>query len=259
MVIDCQTNLTGRLSALELAEFNDAVGNADAYFLLASPETAAMDDANQLITDFVTANPKAMGFAVVNPLREANPAGAAAEQISMRGIKGVAVYCPHIAMHPMHSKAMELYKWAQKSRVPVFFYNSSKLPQEAVLDYSQPVLIDQVAREYPELKIIIGNAGRPFVDQTIAVIGKNPNVYATISIQRSKIWSAYNTIIRANEAEVLEKFLFCSNYPESSLNQCMESLLGFNRAVADTKLPLVPLDKIRNIINRNSISLLSMQ
>lgn len=259
MLIDCQTNLTGRLSALELAEFNDAVSSADVYFVVAAPEMALSQCSNDAIIDFVAANPKAMGFAVINPIDERDPAVKASELISVRGINGIALYCPHFGMHPMHSKAMDLYEWAQQARVPIFFYNTGTLAPSAVLDYAQPILLDQVARTYPELKMIISNAGKPFVDQTLAVIGKNPNVYATISISQGNIWSAYNIIINASETDALEKFLFSSNYPGSSMNECIELLLGFNRAIADTKLPPIPLDKIRSIINRNSLSLLGMQ
>ncbi len=258
MIIDCQTNLTGRLSALEMAEFNDAVGPADAYFLLASPQLAAMKDAGEIIADFVAANPKAMCFAPLNPLAEADPSAKAAKLIGERGIKGIALYCPHNKMHPMHSSAMRFYEWAQESRVPVYFYNNM-LTADAVLDYCQPYMIDEVARAYPRLVIVIGNAGKPFINQTIAVLAKQPNVYTTLSINPAKMWSVYNILTYAYESDTLEKFLFSSNYPQSGVNECMEALLGFNRSLADTKLPLVPLDKIRSIINRNSINILCNQ
>jgi predicted TIM-barrel fold metal-dependent hydrolase len=256
MIIDCQTNLNGRLSAIELAEFNEAVAQADAFFLLASPELAVKDDANDVIIEFLEKNPKAMGYAVMNPMTEEDPALKAQQLINQRGIKGLALYCSHFCMHPMHSKAITLYQWAQRSRVPVFFYNSYKLTPTAALEYAQPYLIDEVARRFPDLKIIIANAGRPFIHQAIAVLAKNENVYATLSINPSKMWSVYNILVSADEAETLEKFLFCSNYPESSMYESVESLLGFNRSISDTKLPLVPLDKVRNIINRNSIDVL---
>ena len=257
MIIDCQTNLTGRLSALEMAEFNDAVGPADAYFLLAAPQLAALKDSDRIMVEFIAKNPKAMGFAPFDPVNEHDPAAKAGELISERGIKGIALYCPHNKMHPMHSKAMCFYEWAQDSRVPIYFYNNM-LTSDAVIDYCQPYMIDEVARTYPKLTIIIGNAGKPFINQTIAVAAKHPNVYSTLSINPAKMWSVYNILTYAYEADALDKFLFSSNYPQSTVSQCMEALLGFNRSLADTKLPLVPLEKIRNIINRNSINILCM-
>lgn len=258
MIIDCQANLTGRLSALELAEFNDAVEPTNAFFLLASPQLACSPEAIEVMTEFTAANPKAFGFAPLNPAAEEDPQEKGAAIMDMRGIKGIALYCPHTCMHPMHSKAMYFYEWAQEKRVPLFFYNSRLTPQSA-LEYAQPFMIDEVARTYPQLTIIIGNAGKPFVNQTISVVAKNPNVYSTLSINPNKIWSVYNILTYAYEADALDKFLFCSNYPQFCVKECIEALLGFNRAMADTKLPLVPLEKIRNIINRNSINMLSMK
>ncbi len=256
MIIDCQTNLTGKLSAIELAEFNEAVGDADAFFLLASPELACNENANDVMGDFLAMHRKAIGFAVINPLTHKYPSTQIGELLSRRLCKGLALYCPHTKMHPMHSSALELYAAAEKLRLPVFFYIGSKLPATAALEFAQPYLIDEVARTYPELKIIISNAGRPFIQQTIAVLAKNPNVYATLSINPNRMWSVYNILVLAEEAGALDKLLFCSNYPESTMSDCVESLLGFNRAIADTKLPLVPLEKLRNIINRNSLDLL---
>ncbi len=256
MIIDCQTNLTGRLSAIELAEFNESVGKADAFFLLAAPELAVQDDVNDVLADFLEKTPKAMGFATFNPLLYDQPINAAKELISIRRMKGFALYCPHNKMHPMHSKVLGFYEWAQEARVPIFFYNSNNLPPEAAMEFAMPYLIDEVARTFPKLKIIIGNSGKPFIHQTIAVLTKNSNVYATLAINPSKMWSVYNILVGAAESDALDKFLFCSNYPDSSMDECMESLLGFNRSIADTKLPLVPLDKVRNIINRNSMDLL---
>ncbi len=255
MIIDCQTNLTGRLSALEMAEFNDAVGPADAFFLLACPQLAASSDGVRVVADFLASNPKGMGFAPFDPVNAADPAAQAGKLIAERGIKGIAVYCPHNKMHPMHTKAMCFYEWAQDSRVPVYFYNNMLTP-DAALEYCQPYMIDEVARAYPNLTIVIGNAGKPFINQTIAVVAKQPNVYTTLSINPAKMWSVYNILTYAYEADALDKFLFSSNYPQSNVNACMEALLGFNRSLADTKLPLVPLEKIRNIINRNSMNIL---
>ncbi|MFI4911986.1 MAG: amidohydrolase family protein [Sedimentisphaeraceae bacterium JB056] len=256
MIIDCQTNLTGRLSAIELAEFSEAVGKADAFFLLAAPNLAVTPEANDVMLEFLEKSPKAMGFAVFDPIAHKDPCVEAQSLVSKRGVKGLALYCPHNGMHPMDSRAIVFYEWAQRTRVPLFFYNSNKLPATAALEYAQPYLIDEVARTFPDLKIIIGNAGRPFIHQTIAVLSKNTNVYATLAINPTKMWSVYNVLVSAAEADALDKFLFCSNYPESSMYECMESLLGFNRSISDTKLPLVPLDKVRNMINRNSIDLL---
>jgi len=258
MIIDCQTNLTGKLSALEIAEFNDAVGDSDSFFLLASPELASSEDANDILSEFAAKHPKAIGFAVIDPLTHKYPAAKIGELLSRRQFKGLSLYCPHKSMHPMHSNALELYEVAEKSRIPVFFYIGSKLPQTAALEYAQPYLIDEVARTFPDLKIIVGNAGRPFIHQTIALLSKNPNVYSTLSINPSRMWSVYNILVLAEEAGALDKFLFCSNYPESTMSECVESLLGFNRTLSDTKLPLVPLDKLRNVINRNSLELLNI-
>jgi predicted TIM-barrel fold metal-dependent hydrolase len=47
-----------------------------------------------------------------------------------------------------------------------------------VLDYAQPWLLDEIARSFPQLRIIVGRIGLPFFHQTLCLLGKHENVYA---------------------------------------------------------------------------------
>ena len=52
--------------------------------------------------------------------------------------------------------------------------------------------------------------------------------------------------------------MFGSGYPDSDPGTCIETLLGFNRLLADTNLPTVPREKIRSIIERDTLSVLGI-
>jgi predicted TIM-barrel fold metal-dependent hydrolase len=40
---------------------------------------------------------------------------------------------------------------------------------------------DEIARSFPKLKIVIGQLGHPWTEETITMLGKHPNVFADIS------------------------------------------------------------------------------
>ena len=171
----------------------------------------------------------------------------------------MVLYCSDWGIHPTNSRNMRLYESARELELPVFFHNAGEdISQNAVLDYAQPYLLDEVAREFPALKIIIGNMGVPFVEQTLVMIAKHKNVYADLTIKPRNVWQTYNTVIAAHEYGVMDKLLFGSGFPSGNAGQCIETLLGFNMLLADTNLPTVPRGSIQNIIERDALSLLGI-
>ena len=154
---------------------------------------------------------------------------------------------------------MRFYESAQELGLPVFFHTGRHLRPEAVLDYAQPYLLDEVARTFPGLKIIIGSMGMPFVEQTLSMIAKHENVYADLTIMPSSVWQVYNMVVAAHEHGVMEKLLFGRGFPFGNAGECIETLLGFNKLLGDTNLPTVPRGNIRNIIERNTLELLGIK
>ncbi len=140
-----------------------------------------------------------------------------------------------------------------------FFHNGPVLGCDAVLEYAQPILLDEIARRFGTLKIIIGDMGVPFVEQTLAMVSKHPNVYADLTINKDRIWQVYNIVVAAHEKDVMDKLFFGSGFPHGRADENIEMLLGFNKLLGDTNLPTVPRGDIRNIVERDSLSLLGIK
>jgi hypothetical protein len=155
---------------------------------------------------------------------------------------------------------MRLYEAVQEVGLPVFFHNGSHaLRADAILEYAQPYLLDEVARAFPSLKIVIGNMGVPFVEQTLSMVAKHEHVFADLTVRPGKVWQIYNIVVAAYERGVMDKLLFGSGFPLGTAGECIETLLGFNMLLADTKLPTVPRGSIRNVIERDSLELLGIR
>jgi hypothetical protein len=154
---------------------------------------------------------------------------------------------------------MQFYEIAQELNLPVFFHNAGDLSPDAIMDYAQPYLIDEIARKFKSLKIVIGTMGAPFVQQTLYLIAKHKNVYADLTINPSRVWQVYNTVIAAHERGVLDKLLFGSGFPFGNASDCIETLLGFNRLIGEVSLPAVPREEIRKIVERDSLKLLGIE
>jgi len=57
----------------------------------------------------------------------------------------------------------------------------------------------------------------------------------------------------------MDRLLFGSGYPYALPQTCIESLLGFNKMLSDTHLPQVPREKLRSVIERDSLAALGLK
>ena len=259
MIVDCHTHINCAAENVEASEHLAAAETVDACIVLATAEGASQE-VNKKLSEYVSKHKEKMvGFAVVGPTKDKTNVKNLAFITDKLQLKGTVLYCSSCGFHPAHSRAMRFYESAQELGLPVFFHNGGPLKSEAVLDYTQPYLLDEVAREFSALKIIIGTMGIPFVEQTLSMVAKHKNVYADLTIRPSNIWQVYNMVAAAHECGVMDKLLFGSGFPFSKAGECMETLLGFNKLLADTNLPTVPRGNIRNIIERDTLELLGIK
>ena len=255
MLIDCCTCLTKPKDTIAQSQYREALEPIDKAILLA-PLTNDNQVSNKLIIDFSKGNSKILPYASINPVTDKIGHGSL-NSLKETGFMGFVLRCSEAGFHPGHSRAMRFYEQAQSLSMPIFFENCSTNPS-AMMEFSKPFLLDQVAREFSELKIIVGSMGMPFLEQTIALLAKHPHVYGCLTIRPEKLFRTYTMLRASYEADVANKLVFGSNYPQTNISEAMEVLLGFNRFIQDTNLPVVPLDVLRKIIHKNSHELLGV-
>ena len=160
--------------------------------------------------------------------------------------------------HPCDTRAMKLYELAQQLQMPIYFLQGMALPTPAIFEFARPELIDEVARSFPELKMIISHLGYPWVEQTIALLAKHANVYSDVAGLANRPWQAYRSLNLAYEYDVMGKLLFASDFPCHTVKASVEALYNINQITLDSVLPAVPREQLRGIVERDSISLLGL-
>jgi len=260
MIVDCHTHINCAAENIDAAEHLAAIETVDVCIVLATADIPSQE-VNKKLSEYVSKHKgKMVGFALVEPTKDNVGVKNLTSIRDKLELKGTVLYCCRCGFHPAHSRAMRFYESAQELGLPVFFHNGgAALGSEAVLDYSQPYLLDEVAREFSDLKIIIGTMGIPFVEQTLSMVAKHENVYADLTVRPSNVWQVYNIVVAAHESGVMDKLLFGSGFPFGNAGQCIETLLGFNKLLSDTNLPTVPRGNIRSIIERDTLELLGIK
>ena len=260
MIVDCHTHINCAADDIEKSEHLAAAETVDRCIVLATSDGPS-DEVNKGLSEYVNKyKEKMVGFASIDPIKDKISVNKLKPLRDKLELEGIVLHCCARGLHPSHSRAMRFYESAQELGFPLFFHNGHGVPGSGdVLSYAQPYLLDEIAREFTGLKIIIGNMGMPFIEQTLSMVAKHGNVYADLTIKPNSVWQTYNTVVAAYERNVMDKLLFGSGFPLGNAGECIETLLGFNMLLADTNLPTVPRGSIRNIIERNTLELLGIK
>jgi uncharacterized protein len=159
---------------------------------------------------------------------------------------------------PLGDAAEPVYAEAERRGLPILFHQGASPVRNAPLHYAHPLTIDQIAIRHPELRIVMAHMGHPWQADTVVVIRKHPHVWADVSALFYRPWSFYNGMRLATEWSVLDKLLLGSDWPIITPRETIDGLRNVNAPIAGTALPEVPLDKIEEIIHRDSLSLLGL-
>jgi len=258
MIVDCHTHVDFSGGSEAVAEHFKSIEKLDKCIVLAEPGSDYQQINDDLAKYANSHKEKIVGFAYLDPIAKIFTVKDINAITKKKGLSGLVIYCCMAGFHPAHSRAMCFYEAAEEIGLPVFFHNGPNLDKNAKIEYAQPILLDEIARRFSSLKIIIGDMGVPFFEQTVLMVGKHENVYADLSVRTGHVWQTYNMVVRAYEEKVMHKLLFGSGYPLGQAGQSMETLLGFNKMLGQTNLPVVPRGDLRNVIERDTIELLGI-
>jgi predicted TIM-barrel fold metal-dependent hydrolase len=133
------------------------------------------------------------------------------------------VYANDRRYYPFYAKCVEL-------EIPVSIVVGMHFSLEPVLEFGQPLCLDHVACDFPELSIIATHGGWPWVTEAVAVSWKNDNVFIDISgISPRYIGmsgTGWDPLIRYGDTLLQDRILWGTDWPlldwKDSLSQCRE-------------------------------------
>ena len=124
---------------------------------------------------------------------------------------------------------------------------------------ARPILLDEIALRYPELRIVIAHMGHPWFDEAIAVVRRHPHVYADVSALVGRRWLLYQALVAAIEYRVEHKLLFGTDFPFFTARQTMEGLRSLTGDAFGPRMPVIDPQVVEDIIERPSLELLGIQ
>ncbi len=201
---------------------------------------------NNSVLEFCRAYPqKFVGFWGIDPHKKMAAVREIEQVVAEYGMKGIAIdpYLAHIPacdarFYPLYTKCCEL-------DIPVFI-TMAPPPQVpgAIMDYADPRHVDAVARDFPELTLIMSHGGYPYVNEAIYACLRNANVYMDISeYERAPMVDVY---VQAMATTISDKVLFASAHPFIELADALEAYKGF--ALSDEVRNKIMYENARRVL-----------
>ena len=213
---------------------------------------------NEAIADYVGKNHDSLiGIGAVDPT-DADVGAQAAALLERKEFRGLTLSPSTQNFHPADSRAMALYEIARDKGAPIFFTQGTHFPHGAWMEHARPLLLDEIAREYPRLTIVITAMGHPWVEEGIALIGKHERVFASVAGLLRRPWQAYNALVLAHQYNVMDKVLFGSDFPYFSAPEAIKAVYRLHEVTQGTNLPAVPRETLRAMVERNTLAVLGI-
>lgn len=204
---------------------------------------------NGSVLEFCRAYPKKFaGFWGIDPHKKMAALRETEHAVKELGMKGIAIdpYLAHIK--PSEARFYPLYAKCCELGCPVFI-TMAPPPQVpgAIMDYADPRDVDKVARDFPELVIIMSHGGYPFVNEACYACLRNANVYMDISeYERAPMVDVY---VDAMKKMIADKVLFASAHPFVELADALEAWKEFD----------LDEDTRRKVMHDNAARILGMK
>ena len=186
-------------------------------------------EVNAFVANYVKANPKRLiPCGSLHPRHTSNVM-AEVEHLLRLGLRMIKIHPPHQLLYPNDYlrgvKELEIiYRAAEANGVPVMFHTGTSIFPGARNKFGDPMHVDDVAVDFPRLRILLAHGGRPLWMQTaFFLVRRHPNVYLDISGIPPKSLLDYFPRLE----EIASKTLFGTDWPGPGVPDIKRNLDDF--------------------------------
>lgn len=223
-VYDSSTQTTeDLLNEMELAGVTHAVVHAEYEF----GEDA--DDLNKKIVDLVKTNPdKFSGFGTVD-LGNLDPSKLLeqAKFIKESHLNGINLQPVFFDVDPLDRRLYPLYTYAAENNLIISFHTGIHYSLKTSITKNNPLFIDTIATDLPNLQIIACHGGWPWVGEMVAVARRHQNVFIEFGGMDPKYIakenSGWDILFDQMDNLLSRQVLFGTDWPVIPMDRALDS------------------------------------
>ena len=169
------------------------------------------------------------GLAGIDPTQGMDGVRAFEDAVRNMGFIGAHVYPHWFDLPPDHAKYYPFYAKCVELGVPIQMQvgQSMVYTKEAPMrSVGRPILLDGIACDFPELKLIGIHVGIPWTDEMIAMAWKHENVFIGSDAHSPKYWP--EAFVKYINSYGQDKVLFGTDFPVRGFKRTMDEVLALN-------------------------------
>jgi len=113
-----------------------------------------------------------------------------------------------------HERAYPLYEKCVEYGLPILFHTGTTRMTRCTIRTCRPEFLDEVATDFPDLRIIMSHYGWPWTEEALAVITRHEHVYLDLSgWMPTYIFAHQPCVFHYMNSVVPEKFVYGSDFP----------------------------------------------
>jgi len=165
---------------------------------------------NESVLNFCRDNKSLIPFCNINPFLSGQGAQELKRFVNKEGFRGLKLYPTYNYFFPNDRMLYPIYSMAEELQIPVMFHTGSSIFQNSRIKYGNPLFLDDITVDFPDLTLIMAHSGRGCWYQEAFLMAQiHPKVYMEISGLPVKRIPQYFP-----EFEKLgHKIIFGSDYP----------------------------------------------
>jgi hypothetical protein len=186
---------------------------------------------NETVAKLVRAFPgRVIGFAGADPHKGMAAVRELERAVRTLGLRGLNLQLYEHKLPANDKKLYPLYAKACELDIAVNVHVSINFSTRSLMAYGNPAHLDEVAVDFPELRLVAGPPGWPWVEELVGVAWRHPNVYIAIESVRpallAKRNSGYEPLFAYGNGVLSDKVIFGSGWPLIPLRRTIQEMMA---------------------------------
>lgn len=200
---------------------------------------------HEKVSEFCAGHKELIPFCTINPFSDPNPR-ATLRNLHALGYKGVKLYPTYNHFYINEPRMYPVYEVATELNLPILIHTGSSVFKNSRLKYGNPIDVDDVAVDFPDLSLVLAHGGRgAWYAEAMTVTRLHKNVYIDVTgLPVRKLLGFFPDMERFSE-----KFIFGTDWPQVSAKKSIETFqqLGLSEKA------------LENILGGNAAKLLGLR
>jgi predicted TIM-barrel fold metal-dependent hydrolase len=189
-------------------------------------------EVNDFVARYCERDPRRLvAIGGIHPRFTMDPAGDV-DRIADMGVRGFKIHPPHQLFRANAYRSEEgglmalesLYRRCMERRLPVMVHTGTSIFAGARNKYADPMDLDDVAIDFPDLTILLAHGGRPlFMDTAFFLVRRHKNVWLDLSSIPPRNLPAYFPKLES----IADKCLFGTDWPAPGVRSMRENAEAF--------------------------------